>query len=554
MMLTLFPTPWQELWAGHHPNDTDLGAVFTRPEIVALILDLAGYECGGGRLARTRLLEPSCGDGAFLREIVRRLLASEREIHGCVRWEDPVLGEAIRAIDLNESHVAQAREEVTRALVAAGCTVVRARTLADMWVHHGDFLLQEWPWTFDHVLGNPPYVRIEGLPRLVLTAYRRQFGTLTHRADLYVAFIERGLELLAPTGRLAFICANRFAKNQYGAALRKLIARQYHVRAYLNLEHTQPFANEVSAYPCIIVLDRERGRPTFAATLDRIDPETIATVTRLDSDSQNAPVTLSRFEKWFPEGAPWIATSASEHDDWTTLCSKHPLLERSGAGTRVGIGVATGADRVFVLPAFRDDIESSRQIPLILARDVANEGLRWSGHYLLNPFSGESRGTLVSLGEFPGLRQYLEANRASLLKRYVAKSRPDAWYRTIDRIWPDLKGQPKLIIPDIQSGTTIGLDEGSFYPHHNLYWIASDEWDLRVLKALMRSDIVRQQVGAYSVQMRGGSIRFQAQTLRRVRIPRWEQIPLQLRTALSLAADSPDQTLLNELAIDAFRA
>ena len=77
----------------------------------------------------------------------------------------------------------------------------------------------------------------------------------------------------------------------------------------------------------------------------------------------------------------------------------------------------------------------------------------------------------------------------------------------------------KLVIPDIQSGNVVGYDQGEFYPHHNLYWITSPTWNLRALQAILRSNFVRLQVEAYSVQMRGGSLRYQAQTLRLIRIP-----------------------------------
>jgi hypothetical protein len=61
----------------------------------------------------------------------------------------------------------------------------------------------------------------------LLAEYRRRYATIYDRADLYVPFFERGLQLLADDGRLAFICANRWLKNKYGGPLRGLIARDF---------------------------------------------------------------------------------------------------------------------------------------------------------------------------------------------------------------------------------------------------------------------------------------------------------------------------------------
>ena len=57
-----------------------------------------------------------------------------------------------------------------------------------------------------------------------MDAYRRRCLTMRGRSDIYVGFIERGLDLLKPGGALGFICADRWMRNQYGADLRELVA------------------------------------------------------------------------------------------------------------------------------------------------------------------------------------------------------------------------------------------------------------------------------------------------------------------------------------------
>ena len=63
------------------------------------------------------------------------------------------------------------------------------------------------------------------------------------------------------------------------------------------------------------------------------------------------------------------------------------------------------------------------------------------------------------------------------------------------------------------------LDNGETYPHHNLYFIQSDDWDLEVLGGLLMSAVSQFFVESYGVRMRGGYLRFQAQYLRRIRVP-----------------------------------
>lgn len=517
-MLELFEPNWREIWNGAEDVGA-VGAIYTKPEIVELILDLAGYVPEASRLSTLPLLEPSCGDGAFVQAVVRRLVASERIHAGSIDWNVPGLSESVRAVDLNAAAVFNAKKIIVDDLVEEGCPPERALELAGAWAVQGDFLLTQWNGEFSFVVGNPPYVRLEDLPKPVLAEYRRGFATLKDRADLYIAFFERGLQLLSKTGVLAFISANRFAKNQYGTALRQLISEHYRVRHYINLEHTQPFLSDVSAYPAILTIDRMRGRETQAGTLDDLTTSTLDAL-RAQAFTKNARRgPLATFKHWYPDGAPWSSTTQEGVRVLTALRNDYPLLEESGGTTRVGIGVATGADDVYILPERSAEIEDSRQIPLIMAGDVGVAKSNWSGRFVVNPFSDADDGSLVDLADYPGLAAHFKLHSDQLRGRHVAKTRPANWFRTIDRIWPALTSTPKLVIPDIQRGGVIGVDEGEYYPHHNVYWITSDSWDLRALQALLRSTQVLIQVRAFSVQMRGGSIRYQAQTLRRLRIP-----------------------------------
>ncbi len=551
MELLLFETSWMDVWEGRAPTEP-VGAIFTKPEISSLILDLAGYLPEPRRLAELRLLEPSCGDGAFITEIIRRLIGSERMHMGSIDWDDRHLDSAITACDLNLGFVLLARTQVGEQLHAEGCDPIRASELAEVWIQHTDFLLTSWTHPYEFVVGNPPYVRIEDLPPAVLRRYRELYRTCTDRADLYVAFFENGLRLLSPEGRLAFICANRFAKNLYGRALREMIAREYHVRHFLNLEHTQPFASDVSAYPCITVIDRKRGEPTYAASLDDLEHGTLASVK--PQAGRVAATVAAAFPSWYADGSPWIATERKSFDLLASLKFRLPLLEHSAAATQVGIGVATGADRVFVTKGLIDSVEAECQMPLVMAADILPDAVRWSEHYLVNPFDAADDGRLREFSAFPGLAAYFERHRAVLRKRHVAMKRPSSWFRTIDRVTASLLLKPKLVLPDIQLGGIVGLDPGRFYPHHNVYWITSNGWDLRVLQALLRSSWVTDQVRAHSVQMRGGSLRYQAQVLRKLRLPAFETLSCDLKVGLAGVAGSDDQSAIDSLAEVAFRA
>ena len=73
---------------------------------------------------------------------------------------------------------------------------------------------------FDAVIGNPPYVRQEGLGE-AKSYYRSQYKTFRPTADLYVNFIEKELDLLKPDGLLGMIVSNKWLRATYGQPLRE---------------------------------------------------------------------------------------------------------------------------------------------------------------------------------------------------------------------------------------------------------------------------------------------------------------------------------------------
>ena len=96
------------------------------------------------------------------------------------------------------------------------------------------------------------------------------------------------------------------------------------------------------------------------------------------------------------------------------------------------------------------------------------------------------------------------------------------------------------------------FEEGKLYPHHNLYYVLSDAWELRALQAVLLSNLTRLFIASYSTKMRGGFLRFQAQYLRRIRLPQWESVTPEMRQRLALAAVQLDVAACNEAVADLY--
>lgn len=532
-------------------SEVERGAVFTRPEVAAAILDLCGYTADRV-LHRLRLLEPSFGGGNFLLLAVARLLQSWRREGGTPDSALADLREAVRAVELHRESVDTVRASLIALLCDAGIARADAEALCAAWLVCDDFLLTSLPGEFDVVVGNPPYVRQERIPASLLAEYRQRYHTLFDRADLYVPFYERALDLLAPGGRLGFICANRWVKNRYGGPLRAKISGGFALLNYIDMENVDAFHTEVIAYPAITVIERPRtakmrAAPTRVATAEALQQHGLASVAQsLLADEVASGVD----EVDLAQGgeAPWLLDDVPRLRLLRRLESQFPALE--DAGCKVGIGVATGCDRVFIDDFDALPVEPERKLPLAMARDLVDGRIDWRGRGVLNPF--EADGTLADLERYPRFAAYLYKHYEAVAGRHVASRSGEGWYRTIDRIYPELVQQPKLLVPDIKGEAVFVLDEGHYYPHHNLYFITSREWDLRALRCVMRSSLSVMIVATYCTRMAGGFLRFQAQYLRRLRLPQWKQVPDALRARLQAAADEANPDALDAPVFELF--
>ena len=523
------------------------GAIFTKQEVVDFILDLAGYTTERP-LMDLRLLEPSFGNGDFLLPAIERLL----DCWAASGRPDPQLHlrNALCAVELHRESFETTYRAVVARLEAAGIASDTANDLADQWLVYGDFLLAPIDGLFDFIVGNPPYIRQELIADALMAEYRSRYRTIYDRADIYIPFIERSLYMLAPSGRLGFICTDRWMKNRYGAPLRQLITEGYHLKVYVDMVDTAAFHSEVSAYPAITIIEKSAPCHTRIAHRPTLDKAGLAklVVTLCDTSPPSLSSGVTTIERLATGADPWILESSGLLDLVRRLEGAFPTLEE--AGCKVGIGVATGADSAFIGKYDEMDVEDERKLRLATTGDIVDGKLDWRGLGVLNPF--ESDGRLAELDQYPRFARYLQAHRAAIEGRHVAKKKPANWYRTIDRIYPDLAAMPKLLIPDIKGEAHITFENSGLYPHHNFYYITSKEWDLRILQAVLMSGIAHMFVSLYSTKMRGGYLRFQAQYLRRIRIPHWNQVPASLRERLVAALKSRDKSALDNAAFDLY--
>ncbi|HRF96054.1 MAG TPA: N-6 DNA methylase, partial [Aggregatilineales bacterium] len=184
-----------------------------------------------------RVIDPACGSGSFLIEAFDFLYRQlEPLIPNPNERREHILLHNLYGVDLDVQAV-----EVTRLNLLLRAAYEKRELPALTHIRHGDSLITgddsitpKFDYQsafeevfadggFDVVIGNPPYVRQETLGTKFKNYMAENYKVYEGKADLYVYFIERGLSLLKPDGRLGYIVPNKWICSGYGRKLRQYL-------------------------------------------------------------------------------------------------------------------------------------------------------------------------------------------------------------------------------------------------------------------------------------------------------------------------------------------
>lgn len=417
--------------------------------------------------AEDTVLDPGCGDGPFIAGVLDWCRAADHPVPRIV------------GVELHPGRAAAARE--------------RFRDVRQVKIVKGDFLEGRWG-PAAYVIGNPPYVPITGLSEAEKMRYRQRFKAASGRFDLYGLFFEHALASLAEGGRLVFVTPEKYLSVGAARPLRSLLSGYAIPEITLLPEDTFPGA---VTYPAVTVVDH--------AGLDA------SPLTRLSTRAGH-----ERLVRFSPGGEQVIYQTALHPPSG----DGHNALTLEALARRISCGVATGADRVFVLPEARLP-EALRRFahPTISGRQLSGDGTESPRDVMLVPY--DKTGRLLPEADLGTLLDYLAEpeRRRTLLKRTCVQRKP--WYAFHET--PPLSDllRPKLLCKDITDRPHFWIDRtGEVVPRHSVYYLVPhDAAHLDALADWLNAPAMTSWLIAHAQPAANGFRRIQSTLLRQAPAP-----------------------------------
>jgi len=414
--------------------------------------------------ASSSVLDPGCGDGAFIDGIIRWCKRRNCELPRIV------------GIELDKSRHSQA--------------VGRFHAYPTISITCADFLALRTEPRFDYVVGNPPYVSILELSQAERASFRDRYQTARGRFDLYILFFEQAIRLLNPSGRLVFITPEKYLYVETGAALRRLLSLHDVNRIHFVGEET---FGSLTTYPTISVVDKS-------------EPKHHTRVVHRDGRKSHIA---------FPNNGESLLPTLAEYSQPRT----NGVL--ADVCLRVSCGVATGADQIFVArKAELDPTLEQYAYPTLSGRQLVPGSQSFQERdVMLIPY--DAHGDLLPLSRLDGLARYLSERerKACLLQRTCARRKP--WHAFHDSVpLPEIL-RPKILCKDIAEKPEFWIDRGgTIVPRHSLYYMTpKDPAMLDALADYLSSEDALNWMRANCQRAANNFLRLQSSVLRRLPIP-----------------------------------
>lgn len=372
------------------------GVYYTPLPAIEFILSHTVAHCDIVKQPYVKVLDPACGCGYFLLKAYDVLWAKFIQYRAeltkkypALDWSDAGIHRHILSNNLWGSDIDPVAVEITRVCLQLKRPQCKENCKSTIIVSdslkrpvHGDAAeknMDFWSKRYEYIVGNPPYVSfgLRGAASMdaAYKGYLRNeyMDSAEYKLSYYVLFMQRGIELLAHNGRMAYIVPDSFLLGRYYSKIREYILRKTAIDAIACI-HTTVFGNASVGY-CAIGVFAEQSN----AVLRESNVLNVYKVTDINTLTSVVP-SCSERQKCFSE-QPYHRFRIFFDDIAREIVEK---IESAGSSLKC---YASGHTGIRSLSKQKDIIALHKkgrtwQQGLVSGRQICRYGLQYNGHWL----------------------------------------------------------------------------------------------------------------------------------------------------------------------------
>jgi len=499
--------------------------------------------------------KPAKERNLFENQEINKLEAELKDVrHRIFSIKTPARKKALREKDQ------ELREKMGDMLIADGWENKTARQMAG-WDPYDQntsshFFDSDWMFGikdgFDVVIGNPPYMRIQGIqknnPKLA-QYYKETFESATGRFDLYVLFTEKGLSFLKQAGILNYIMPHKWINSSFGQGLRNHSAKTRYISRLISFKDYQVF--NASTYTSLVWFYKKKNSSLQYLELDQDLKDNNELKNWLDSvnESSFSPIDLESLSSGI-----WSLTN-NKLGNILGEMNKQPWKTKD-VFIYISQGVVSVGDDVFLIKGKINGkhlvgyseklkkeiiIESDIAKPLLKGEDIKKYCQLSASYYVIYPHY-EKNGKTFPLEEkifqdkFPLTYKYMHKFKAELTaKKIKYKTNPKCWYALHRSREKSMFEQKKIITPEISLGTNMTIDSHNLYHNTKCYSLvknANIKESYEFWIAILNSSLMWFYLVSTGYVLRGGGFTFKTKYLESFPLPKLislnEQLPFEI--------------------------
>ena len=389
---------------------------------------------------------------------------------------------------------------------------------------------------FDAVIGNPPYLRIQGLQQ----NYGNQIGyfinnyqSAVKRFDLYLAFTEKGFKLLSRNGLLAYICPHKFINSNFGSGLRKFLIENTALECFISFGSNLIF-EQASTYTGILLCKNNKNNIFRYYEFQRLGSSELKT--RLFSLEAKD---FSLYNCEYLSDRPWIFVNKEIQSVLKKLYQQPAKL--GDIFEEIVVGVQSGIDEIHLLRTSGSNlnngivklyserenadiiIEFDLVKPILKGEDVHRYDEPKHSHYIIYPYKLiDNQTKIIEEAElesmYPLGYSYLKKYKDELIDiRTRQKTNPKYWYSCHRSRSMALFESERIIAQEISLGCNMTLCKKGIYHNTTVYSLfpssSSLEYKLYWL-GILNSKIMWWFLTNTGNVLSGGYFRFKTEYLR----------------------------------------